>query len=68
VTFIDTYATTLVIRYFRFFLALSAYHRYNVRQYDAVGAFLNSTLLSNQTIYVVIPPGASELLNAVLST
>ena len=35
VTFLDTYAATLAIRYFRFFLALAAHHRYEVRQYDA---------------------------------
>jgi len=68
VTFLDTYAATLAIRYFRFFLALSAYHRYDVRQYDAVGAFLNSILPSDQAIYVAIAPGASELLNGVPST
>ena len=51
----DTAAATLAIRVFRALMALTASFKLNARQYDAVNAFINSTM--NEEVFVDYPEG-----------
>ena len=51
----DTAAATLAIRVFRALMALTASFKLKARQYDAVNAFINSTM--NEEIFVDYPEG-----------
>jgi hypothetical protein len=59
---LETYAATLAAETMRFLLALAAYFDLEMRQYDAVTAFLNAEL--DEVIYTMLPPGfgAKELV------
>jgi hypothetical protein len=52
---LDTYAATLAAEVMRFLLALAAYFDLEMRQYDAVTAFLNAPL--DERIHTLPPPG-----------
>lgn len=55
---LDTYAATLAAESMRFLLALAAYFDLEMRQYDAITAFLNAEL--DETIYTTPPPGSNQ--------
>jgi hypothetical protein len=52
---LDTYAATLASEVMRFLLALAAYFDLEMRQYDAVTAFLNADL--DEVVHTSPPPG-----------
>ena len=52
---IDTYAATLAIRSLRIFLAISARFDLELYQYDAVNAYVHTTL--DEQVYMKMPPG-----------
>ena len=60
----DTYAATLALKTFRALMALTAAFDLEARQYDAVNAFLNSTI--NELIYVSCPEGLPSTPNTCL--
>ena len=60
----DTYAATLALKTFRALMALTAAFDLEARQYDAVNAFLNSTI--NKLIYVSCPEGLPSTPNTCL--
>jgi Reverse transcriptase (RNA-dependent DNA polymerase) len=51
----DTYAATLAVRTFRALMAISAAFDLEIRQFDAINAFVNSKL--NEDIYCYSPEG-----------
>jgi Reverse transcriptase (RNA-dependent DNA polymerase) len=51
----DTYAATLAARSFRTFMAIAARFDLELKQYDAVNAFVHTPL--NKKIYMRMPPG-----------
>ena len=51
----DTYAATLTARTFRALMAVSAAFDLEIRQYDAVNAFINSDL--RETVHCIAPKG-----------
>ena len=55
ITFADTYAATLAARTFRALMALSAAFNLEIRQYDAINAFVNSKL--DEEIFCECPDG-----------
>jgi hypothetical protein len=52
---LDTYAATLAAETMRFLLGIAAYFDLEMRQYDAVTAFLNMDL--DEVIHTAVPPG-----------
>ena len=57
-TDLDTYAATLAIRIFRALMAIAAVFNLEIRQYDAVNAFMNSTL--DEITYCYKPEGFNQ--------
>ena len=57
----DTAAATLAIRVFRALMAITASFKLTAKQYDAVNAFINSTM--NEEIYVDYPEGMKRPTN-----
>jgi hypothetical protein len=55
---LDTYAATLAAEVMRFLLALAAHFDLEMRQYDAITAFLNADL--DERIHTMPPPGFGE--------
>ena len=55
---LDTYAATLAAEVMRFLLAMAAHFDLEMRQFDAVTAFLNANL--DETVYTTPPPGFSQ--------
>ena len=55
---LNTYAATLAAKAMRFLLALAAHFDLEMRQYDAVTAFLNAHL--DETVHTSPPPGFGE--------
>jgi hypothetical protein len=51
----DTYAATLAVRTFRALMGIATAFDLEIRQYDAVNAFINSLL--NEEIYCRAPEG-----------
>jgi Reverse transcriptase (RNA-dependent DNA polymerase) len=54
----DTYAATLAARSFRALMAILAAFDLEIRQYDAVNAFINADM--NEEIYCLCPEGYKE--------
>lgn len=54
----DTYAATLAGRSFRTFMAIAARYDMELKQYDAVNAFMNASL--DRPVYMQMPPGYRE--------
>jgi Reverse transcriptase (RNA-dependent DNA polymerase)/GAG-pre-integrase domain len=55
---LDTYAATLAARSFRTFMAIAARFDLELKQYDAVNAFVHAPL--DSTVYMRMPPGYGE--------
>ena len=54
----DTYAATLAARSFRTFMAIAARFDLELKQYDAVNAFVHAPL--KKKVYMRMPPGYQE--------
>lgn len=53
----EKYSATLAVRTARAIFAFAANFDLDIRQYDAVNAFLNSKLEDDEEVYVELPPG-----------
>src|SRR5438876_2823809 len=54
----DNYAATLAARTFRALIAITAAYDLEAQQYDAISAFMNSTL--HDVVYIECPDGFKE--------
>lgn len=59
----DTYAATLTARSFRALMAISAIFDLDAFQYDAINAFVNSTL--DEEVYIELPDGFKDKENSL---